>query len=102
MLGTNAELRKLLLCVDRETQQREIEILRADEIDGAVAARLRELRDIRRLLARVLRNRQQEAAKPVVDFALWLHGGGALYERAPARQHADEKQPTPSRPPVTG
>jgi len=100
MLGTNAELRNLLHRIERETQQREIEILRAEEIDDAVAARLRELRDIRRLLHRVLANRQQEAAKPVVDFALWLHGAGALYDKAPAARHAAAAQPTPSRPPA--
>jgi hypothetical protein len=95
MLGTNAELRNLLLCVDREMQQREIEILCADEIDSAVAARLRELRDVRRLLVRVLLNRRQEAAKPVVDFALWLHGSGALYDR-PLTQYRPENAAQPS------
>jgi hypothetical protein len=103
MLGTNAELRTLLAGIDREMREREMEISWAGESCHAVVERLGDLRDIHQVLVDVLRNRTEEAAKPIVDFARWLSGNGALYERAhPADGAREARQPSPSRPPVAG
>jgi hypothetical protein len=79
MLGTNGELKALVGSIDREMRQHEWEVRWGNRLNSAVVTRLGELRDIRRLLVRVLANRKAEASKRVVDFGQWLNGRGALH-----------------------